>query len=41
LQIVASPPITVAGNRAPARASATRDYEVESFDGTKKGVVKF
>ena len=41
LQIVASPPVTVAGNRAPARASATRDYEVESFDGTKKGVVKF
>jgi pilus assembly protein CpaB len=40
LQITGAP-VAVAGSRPPARAAATHEYEVESFDGTKKGVVKF
>ncbi len=41
LQIVAAPVAPMAGSRAPARAPVARGYEVESFDGTKKSVVKF
>ena len=41
LQIIAGPAPALAGSRAVARAPAARAYEVESFDGTKKSVVKF
>ncbi len=41
LQIVAAPVAPVAGARASTRVPAARGYEVESFDGTKKSVVKF
>ena len=42
LQTVGSAPrVRVAVKRAPAPARAANPYEVETFDGTKKGVVKF
>jgi pilus assembly protein CpaB len=41
LQVVAAPAARLAESRAPVRAPAARGYEVESFDGTKKSVVKF
>ncbi len=40
LQIMAAPPPAAAG-RASARTPVAGAYEVESFDGTKKSVVKF
>ena len=41
LQFIAVTAAPVAGNKAAAHAPAARAYEVESFDGTKKSVVKF
>jgi pilus assembly protein CpaB len=41
LQVIAAPAAAAPGSRAVARAPAARAYEVESFDGTKKSVVKF
>jgi pilus assembly protein CpaB len=41
LQIIAAPVARAPGSKAPARAPAPSTYEVESFDGTKKNVVKF